>query len=72
MADAGMLKQINLQKIRNAFLAGEPFSKTELAEKTGLSFPTVGRRNGWDPAAADCRNPEFFGRTMQPDLPIQC
>ena len=43
MADAGMLKQINLQKIRNAFLAGEPFSKTELAEKTGLSFPTVGK-----------------------------
>lgn len=43
MADAGMLKQINLQKIRDAFLMGGPFSKTELAEKTGLSFPTVGK-----------------------------
>ena len=36
MADAATLKQLNLQKIRNAFLEGEPFSKTELAEKTGL------------------------------------
>ena len=43
MSDAATLKQLNLQKIRNAFLEGEPFSKTELAEKTGLSFPTVGK-----------------------------
>ena len=62
MADAGMLKQINLQKIRDAFLMGGPFSKTELAEKTGLSFPTVGKIVDEMVAA----------RQLQPDLSIQC
>lgn len=43
MADAALLKEMNLKKIRTAMLTGQPFSKTELAETTGLSFPTVGK-----------------------------
>ena len=43
MADATVLKEMNLGKIRAVLCSGCSLSKTALAEITGLSFPTVGK-----------------------------
>ena len=43
MADAAVLKEMNLGKIRAVLCSGCSLSKTALAEITGLSFPTVGK-----------------------------
>lgn len=43
MADAGTLKEINMQLIRRHLENGKSLSKTALAAATGLSFPTVSR-----------------------------
>ena len=43
MADATVLKEMNLGKIRAVLCSGCSLSKTALADITGLSFPTVGK-----------------------------
>lgn len=43
MADAGKLKHINTELIRNSMQKNGEMSKNELSRETGLSFPTVSR-----------------------------
>lgn len=43
MADAGALKELNMQLVRRCLEGGTAMSKTALAAETGLSFPTVSR-----------------------------
>ena len=42
MADAGSIREMNFSLVRAALADGEARTKTELARRTGLSFPTVG------------------------------
>ncbi len=41
MADAGKLKDLNIDTLRHALQGGDAMSKNQLARQTGLSFPTV-------------------------------
>lgn len=43
MADAGKLKDLNIDTLRAALRGGGAMSKNQLARLTGLSFPTVSR-----------------------------
>lgn len=43
MADAGAIKNMNIDAVRRALHRRGPLSKSELAYETGLSFPTISR-----------------------------
>lgn len=43
MADAGEIKNINIDAVRSAMQKKRVMSKNELARETGLSFPTISR-----------------------------
>ena len=70
MADATVLKEMNLGKIRAVLCSGCSLSKTALADITGLSFPTVGKIVDEMVKTREL-HAELVRRTVQPVISIQ-